>query len=71
MTAGKEIEGRTVTDRLNRLSILYSEDIFLPTIRRKAKSIPSEMKQEEKLIVAGCKMLWNQGIRTLKMSKTL
>ncbi len=51
MTAGKEFEGCTVTDRLNRLSILYSKDAFSLTIRQIAKGVPNQIKQKKKLVV--------------------
>jgi len=53
----KGIEGCTVTDRLNRLLILYSEDLFSPTIRQIAKSVPNQIAQKKKLVIAGCKVL--------------
>ncbi len=51
MTAGKEFEGCTVTDRLNRLSILYSKDAFSLTIRQIANGVPNQIKQKNKLVV--------------------
>ncbi len=66
MTAGKEFEGRTVTDRLNRLSILYSEDIFSPTIRQNAKGIPNQIKQKKKFGCTVGKALQGKGIHILE-----
>ncbi len=71
VTVGKEVEGRTVTDRLKRLLILYSEDIFSSIKIEIAKSVPNQIKQKRKPVIASCKVLRGQGIRTLEMLKTL
>ncbi len=65
VTAEEKFEGRTVTDRLIRLSILYSEDIFSLTIRQDAKDVPNQMKQKKEIGYATGKVLRDQGLRTL------